>query len=120
MTALGIQTSGTVQGNFVNALTQLTTPFLEVGTGGITSNAPNTPFAIGAQGITTSPTCLQLGLSGTPVSGKGMVGFGSSIPTQTTVGAAGSASVIPGAPKKWIQFTDTDGSVIVIPVWAAS
>lgn len=39
---------------------------------------------------------------------------------QTTVGAAGTAAAIPGNPKKWWRLTDSDGSTVVVPVYAAS
>ncbi len=37
---------------------------------------------------------------------------------QTTVGAAGAASALPATPKKYLKMVDTDGSAIVIPVYA--
>ncbi len=106
VTAAGLQTSGTVEANYVTVLTQLSTVFLEVGPNGITSNAPNTPFKIGAQGITTSPTSVIF--PGINTAHFGLVGFGGSgsitYPTQTTVGAAGGASALPATPSIYLPL----------------
>ncbi len=40
---------------------------------------------------------------------------------QQTVGAAGAASALPGAPQRWLKvYSDTDGAVVVVPAWLAS
>ncbi len=39
---------------------------------------------------------------------------------QTTVGTAGTAASLPSAPKKYWKLTDSDGSTVVVPVYAAS
>ena len=39
---------------------------------------------------------------------------------QTTVGSAGGASALPATPKKYWKLTDSDGSTVVVPVYAAS
>lgn len=41
------------------------------------------------------------------------------INTQTTVGAAGAASVLPARPTKYLKVTDNTGAVLVIPAYAA-
>jgi len=40
-------------------------------------------------------------------------------PSQTTVGAAGSASALPANPTKYIKITDETGTQLVIPAYKA-
>ena len=119
-----ISTSGTVTTQLLHALTSVTTGELLVGstgTGTITAASANQTVSIGGLGFSTNTTSVLIN-SGqvSPSNGVGLLGFDPNYYTQTTVGAAGSASVIPGAPKKWIQLCDTDGSIVVFPVWARS
>jgi hypothetical protein len=123
LTTGGVLTNGLLQGNFLNALNTLTAVKIEVGAGTITSNAPNTTVTIGAQGITTNQVSLQLGISGSPVSGVGLVGFGSTIPVQSTVGSAGGASAPPATPLTWLQtFVYISGVLtpVVVPCYKPS
>lgn len=39
--------------------------------------------------------------------------------TQTTVGAAGSASALPGDPEGWLNLRLADGTKVVVPYWLA-
>jgi hypothetical protein len=79
----------------------------------------NNALQIGGEAITGPiSVIISSGSGASPISGVGLLAFGANYPTQTTIGAAGSASVIPGAPKKWIQLCDTDGSIVAFPVWA--
>ena len=100
---------------------------LRVGDGGsqttpgvIQSYAGNQGLVIGPQGSTYSNQTAVTFLPGvtSPTSGVGLIGFGANYATQTTVGAAGAASALPATPKKYIQITDTDGSIVVFPVYA--
>ncbi len=38
---------------------------------------------------------------------------------QTTVGAAGTAAALPSAPKKYWRVTDSDGSIVLVPVYSS-
>jgi len=85
----------------------------------IHSYSPGQALTIGPLGTTTYQTAILFDSGQTvPTSGVGLIGFDANYATQTTVGAAGAASAIPGAPKKYIQITDTDGTIVVFPVWA--
>lgn len=91
-----------------------------VGTPGqIHSFATGQALAIGPLGTTTLQTGVMIySAQSAPTSGQGLLGFDSNYATQTTVGAAGAAAALPGPPKKYFQITDTDGSIVVFPVWA--
>lgn len=122
ITSSGLQTSGTVQANFVNALTQLTSfGLLEVASAGIRSNSPNVTIPIGMQGTTTNPVSVLISSGlGTPTTGVGLIGFDSNYFTQTTVGAAGAASALPVTPRGYLQFVAPDGHVCVWPFYSAA
>lgn len=122
MTGAGLQTTGTIQGNTVEALsTMISLGALSVGGSGIVANAPNTTLVIAGLGMSTvgRPAIQFNAATASPTNGVGLIGFAANYFTQTTVGAAGSASALPGAPKKYIQIVDTDGAVVVFPVWAS-
>lgn len=46
--------------------------------------------------------------------------FGDAAQSQTTVGAAGSASALPSAPTKYFKVIDSAGTTLVIPAYAAA
>lgn len=115
LTANGIQSSGTVEANFILGLTTMICNG-ELRSDNMVNVTPGVAITFTADGLTTAgqATVLITGAAGN----IGLLGFSSTYSTQTTVGAAGSASALPGAPKKWIPILDTDGSIVVFPVWA--
>lgn len=121
-----ISTSGGVTAETINAITLANVGELRVGSTGLgviqTFTAGQT-LQIGAQPNLASPPTVSVQIDSTlsaPTSGKGLLGFDTNYATQTTVGAAGSASVIPGAPRGWLQFQAPDGTLCVFPYWAQS
>jgi hypothetical protein len=127
MTSGGIQSTGTLQGNTVGSLGLLQcNGHIELGPG--TANSYGNILARGTNdcGISLTPvnlTTLQTGVlinaaTGSPTSGIGLLGFSSDYYSQTTVGAAGSASALPAFPKGYLQFSAPDGSICVFPYYA--
>lgn len=119
----GVTLSGagglTMNGGIVSGTVQ-TTGNIILGNGGTVETddmmnfTPGTPLTITAQSITA-----QAGLifdSGASVSLQNLFGL-RNYPTQSTVGAAGGASAIPGAPSIWLQLS-INGTVYVFPGWA--
>jgi len=112
LTATGLTEAGS-ELRVGNATASTVAPIHSYSTGQTISIGP-----LGTPGYQTG-VLIENG-SSTPQNGLGLLGFSPNYGVQTTVGAAGSASSIPGAPKRWIQLTDVDGAIVVMPVWAAS
>jgi len=53
------------------------------------------------------------------ISAAGLHRWNSAGNEQTTVGAAGGASALPGAPTKYLKVVDSSGATLVIPAYAA-
>jgi len=70
----------------------------------------------GVQNATPANQTLTLNALVTPTYGlKWLAGL-----EQTTVGAAGGASALPGAPTKYLKVVDSTGATLVIPAYAAA
>ncbi len=70
----------------------------------------------GVQNATPANQTLTLNALVTPTYGlKWLAGL-----EQTTVGAAGGASALPGTPTKYLKVVDSSGATLVIPAYAAA
>jgi hypothetical protein len=122
----GIATSGTVTGNTFDCLGNCgISGGLQVGTaaanavGSITARGTsNNSLLLGGAAVTGLLSVLiDSGTGASPVTGTGLLGFNTNYPTQTTVGAAGSASTLPVAPTGYLQIA-IHGTEFVIPYYA--
>jgi hypothetical protein len=127
MTYAGIQTSGVIEGNLLQSNGNITAQGnVQIGAGttgtygAIIPRGPsNVGISISAIGVTTLVSAVVINSgTGSPTSGIGLLGFGPTYYTQTTVGAAGSASALPSAPKGYLQFVAPDSSICVLPYYA--
>jgi hypothetical protein len=83
-----------------------------VTTNAIANATPGTPVSISQDG----GGAIALEINGVGVSETSLLGF-SDYATQTTVGAAGGASPLPGAPSIYLQMS-VNGTVYLFPGWA--
>lgn len=129
-TTIGFGTVGTnniTSQNINNVVLTNAGAALRVGTGTpatpalIQSFATSQALSIGTLGNPTIQTTVIIASNNlTPTTGLGLLGFDANYCTQTTVGAAGAASALPGVPRGYLQFTAPDGTICVLPFWKAS
>lgn len=114
LNANGLQSSGTVESNFGNFLTQLQCTG-NLKTDFIGTVTPGVALQLSANGLTTAgqPVVLINGGAGN----IGLLGFNSSYSTQTTVGAAGAASALPATPSIYLPVV-VGTTIYVLPLYA--
>lgn len=121
--------SGTITAQLVNSLGLANLGSLRVGTTGpgvIQSFVSGQMLQIGALNSPTSPPPVSVQIeSGQPsmISDTGMLGFDQFYPTQSTVGAAGTASAPPANPAIWVQmqvYVAGVATTIVVPGYKKS
>jgi hypothetical protein len=117
-----IATSGTVIGEGVISIGLMQAGGLRVGSSSgtalITANAANLPLVIAAESATTvlNSVIIDSGSGTAPIPHIGLFGF-TTYNTQTTVGAAGSASAVPALPLGYLPFT-INGTEVVLAYYA--
>jgi hypothetical protein len=102
-------------------------PYLRLQTNSLVAinqgNAANVAFAVrGMAAQSGALTLWQDSSSNTlaSISAAGLHRWNSAGNEQTTVGAAGGASALPGTPTKYLKVVDSSGATLVIPAYAAA
>lgn len=112
----GVFTSGTLSGNFIRCLGNLTfsSPSGVLSVNTIQSANSGTPVSLTGQGIVGAGS-VTAEIIGAGTLGVGLLGF-TAYPTQTTVGAAGAASALPATPAAYLNVS-VNGTVYEIPLY---